>query len=118
MWKTERRRWPSLSETQQVCPDCDSLGPHPVVSDDDSWDVWLDCIDCGARLGRLTPEGLESPGADGCSDPTAPPPLEPRDAELLHELLERTRLHARYPDPAVTALLVAARARLELPVTE
>ncbi len=42
-----------------LCPNCDSLGPHLAWDDEETEESWLDCIDCGMSLGRLTPHGLE-----------------------------------------------------------
>ena len=58
MWKTTA--WDTA--TCHLCPDCDSLGPHLAWYDEDVDEGWLDCIDCGALLGRLTPRGLEPLG--------------------------------------------------------
>ena len=59
MWKTAP--WESTSEAVRcyLCPDCDSLGPHLAWHDEDLDQSGLDCIDCGALLGRFTSLGLE-----------------------------------------------------------
>ena len=58
MWK--------MTEVEQakchLCPACDSLGPHWAWTDEDSGQQWLDCIDCGIRLGSLTSLEPESIG--------------------------------------------------------
>ena len=42
-----------------LCPVCDSLGPHMVWPEEETDQSRLDCIDCGAALGYVTPLGLE-----------------------------------------------------------
>jgi hypothetical protein len=59
MWKADRWRLDLESLRRHLCPHCDSLGPHRAVSDAYPWDPWLECIDCGTVLGRLTPQGVE-----------------------------------------------------------
>lgn len=58
MWKTAEME----TARCHLCPNCDSLGPHVAWHDEDSDQSWLDCIDCGTLLGRLTPLGLEPLG--------------------------------------------------------
>jgi len=61
MWKVAD--WAS---TQcYLCPQCDSLGPHLIWPDENDDQRRLDCIDCGAVLGYVTPLGLE-PLDDAC----------------------------------------------------
>ncbi|ETW92439.1 MAG: hypothetical protein ETSY1_43640 [Candidatus Entotheonella factor] len=55
MWKTRD----SESLRCHLCPTCDSLGPHMAWADEETEESWLDCIDCGTLLGRLTPQGLD-----------------------------------------------------------
>jgi hypothetical protein len=57
MWKTPELEWARC----HLCPTCDSLGPHVTWDDEDADQSWLNCIDCGALLGRFTPLGLEPP---------------------------------------------------------
>ena len=55
MWKMAD--WASTA--CYLCPHCDSLGPHAAWPDEDVDLGRLDCIDCGATLGYLTPLGLD-----------------------------------------------------------
>ncbi len=55
MWKTAK----SEAAKCHLCPSCDSLGPHLSWEDEETYETWLECIDCGMRLGRLTPGGLK-----------------------------------------------------------
>lgn len=54
MWKTAIPSWTSNVDESVValCPQCDALGPHPVHAQA------VACIDCGERLGRMTPDGF------------------------------------------------------------
>ena len=58
MWKTDRWHFDLESLRLHLCPHCDSLGPHRAMSDEEPSDLWLECIDCGAVLGWLTPQGV------------------------------------------------------------
>jgi hypothetical protein len=118
MWKTDHGQWPSASERHQLCPECDSLGPHDAVSDGQSWQAWLDCIDCGARLGRLTPLGLEPPGDPSSLTPTMGGRFESRDELLRHERFETTDPRVGDLDLALHALLAAACGPFERPANE
>lgn len=118
MWITDHGQWPSASERHQLCPECDSLGPHDAVSSDQPWQAWLDCIDCGTPLGRLTPLGLEPPGDPSSLTPTMGGRFAPRDEALLHERFERTEPRVGDLDPALHALLAAARGPFALPANE
>jgi hypothetical protein len=77
MWKTPRGTSFPEALSCHLCPDCDSLGPHVIMADDLPGDAWLECIDCGAVLGRVMPQGVP-----------APVEPEPRDGE--EELGART----------------------------
>jgi hypothetical protein len=118
MWKTDHDQWPSASERHQLCPECDSLGPHDAVRDGQPGQAWLDCIDCGAPLGRLTPLGLEPPGDPRAPAPTIGQRFAPRDEALLHERVENTNPRVDDLDRALHALLAAARGPFERPATE
>jgi hypothetical protein len=69
MWKTDCWSLHLASLERHLCPHCDSLGPHCVVTDEQPSRVLLECIDCGALLGRLTPQGVEPLGDTGSSEP-------------------------------------------------
>ncbi len=112
MWKTEHESWPSASERCQLCPNCDSLGPHRAVPDDLAWQAWLECIDCGAQLGRLTRQGLEPSADESVSDSTPHGRLEPLHNGILSEVLERTRARTYQPKSTLEALLLAGRVGL------
>ena len=118
MWKTDHGQWPSASERHQLCPECDSLGPHDAVRDGQPGQAWLDCIDCGTPLGRLTPLGLEPPGDPNLPAPTMGGRFEPWDEALRHERVETTDPRVGDLDPALHALLAVAHGLFERPANE
>jgi hypothetical protein len=118
MWKTDHGQWPAASERHQLCPECDSLGPHDAVSSDPPWQAWLACIDCGTPLGRLTPLGLEPPGNPSSLTPTMGGRFAPRDEALRHERFEWTEPRVGDLDPVLHALLAAACGPFERPANE
>ncbi|MDH3601564.1 MAG: hypothetical protein OEU26_18280 [Candidatus Tectomicrobia bacterium] len=61
MWKTPRGNSFPEALSCHLCPDCDSLGPHVIMADDLPGDAWLECIDCGAVLGSVMPQGIPTP---------------------------------------------------------
>ena len=79
---------------------------------------WLDCIDCGTPLGRLTPLGLEPPGDPSSLTPTMGGRFAPRDEALRHEPFETTDPRVGDLDPALHALLAAASGPFERPANE
>ena len=93
MWKTDC--WGPLFESTKryLCPHCDSLGPHRAVTDELPSDAFLECIDCGAVLGRLTPRGIEPMGDDR--------PVVP---EVMEREREVEKAGVRYPESSCDAL--------------
>ena len=78
MWKTAHGNLPLEPLGCHLCPDCDSLGPHIIMADDRPGDGWLECIDCGAVLGFLTPQDIETD--------VEPKPMEPMSREMLQQI--------------------------------
>jgi hypothetical protein len=74
MWKTLNETPLAASISCTLCPHCDSLGPHLITGEDLPEDTWLACIDCGATLGWLTPQGIRTLDTD-------PQPMGPMAAE-------------------------------------
>ena len=118
MWKTDHGQWPSAAERHQLCPECDSLGPHDAVSSDQPGQAWLDCIDCGTPLGRLTPLGLEPPGDLSSPAPAMDQRFAPWAEALPHERFETRDPRVGDLDPALHALLAAAHDPFERTANE
>ncbi len=63
MWKTvygrRRRGWERDDVFSVLCPTCDSLGPHPIDTQEMGWwDASVRCVDCLEVLGHLSWQGL------------------------------------------------------------
>lgn len=86
MWKTAHWESPIERARCYLCPDCDSLGPHVLIADDRPGDAWLECIDCGAGLGRLTPQGIQAHAG--------PEPMESFAGEMPKPIDRETVLRA------------------------
>lgn len=87
MWKTAHENLPLEPLGCHLCPDCDSLGPHVIITDGLPGDNWLECIDCGAVLGCLTPHGLETDVELEPMEPVADEIPQQMDGEILLEVL-------------------------------
>lgn len=97
MWNTDCWSPHFESLKPHLCPHCDSLGPHRAVTDELPSDAFLECIDCGAVLGWLTPQGIEPMSHDR--------PAVPEVAEQGREV-EKAGVH--YPESISDALQITA----------
>ena len=77
MWKTSHgNRFPE-SFSRPLCRHGDRIGPHRITAEDLPESTWQVGMDCGAALGRLTPQGTQTPagsermGAEGRCDAQA-----------------------------------------------
>jgi hypothetical protein len=83
MWKTSHgNRFPeSLSGT--LCRHGDRIGPHLITAEDLTESTWQVCMDCGAALGRLTPQGTQTHAGSERMGPRADAMPRPIEREIL-----------------------------------
>lgn len=92
MWKTafttQRRQWDVGDGFSALCPSCDSLGPHPVETQEMGWwDAAVHCIDCGEALGYLGWHGLYKFAADAAEEAGGPGLERLRAHSILQDVL-------------------------------
>ena len=112
MWKRDESIGRSSSVRVHLCPDCDSLGPHWPIFDDPPQALWLECIDCGCSLGRLTSEGVEPATDDRVPMTLSQGGLHPLTEATMRQVLAQTRERAQHPESALAALRLASRVGL------